>query len=92
MIVRIMGEGQFQLDDDCINRLNAIDEELGADIEAKSTEHFATHLQDMVSLVRSLGKPVPDDELVPSDAVIPPPDISLAELEALLGSEGLVPG
>jgi hypothetical protein len=42
--------------------------------------------------VRSVGRQLPDDEIVPSDLVLPSADASLAEVRELLGDEGLIPG
>jgi hypothetical protein len=92
MIVRIMEEGQFELPDTAVDDLNRLDEELEATIHEGEAGTFAEHLTAMQAFVRSNGKPVPDDEIVPSDAVLPPPDISLDELRELLGEEGLIPG
>jgi hypothetical protein len=39
-----------------------------------------------------VGKPLPDDEIVPSDLVLPSADASLDEVRELLGDEGLIPG
>jgi hypothetical protein len=41
--------------------------------------------------VRSTGQRLADDELVPSDAVIPPEDLSLDEARELLAAEGFIP-
>ncbi len=92
MIVRIMEEGQWELSDDLVDELNRLDAELEADMERGESAPFAEHLRRMQDFVRTSGKPVPDDEIVPSDAVLPPPDISLEELRELLGDEGLIPG
>lgn len=92
MIVRIMGEGQFRLDDAAVEQLNALDARLDHDLSAGDASEFAAHLEAMHALVRGLGTPLADDELAPSDAILPPADVSLEELRAMLGEEGLVPG
>jgi hypothetical protein len=35
---------------------------------------------------------LPDEEIVPSDLVLPSSDASLDEVRELLGDEGLIPG
>ncbi len=45
----------------------------------------------MVELVRSSGSPVPDDELLSSDVILPPEDITLAEAATDFTGEGLIP-
>jgi hypothetical protein len=46
----------------------------------------------MIDLVRHEGRAVPDDELVASDVILPPPDATLDELEGHFSGEGLIPG
>jgi hypothetical protein len=87
-----MGEGQWNIDDTLRDELNAIDIELDADVNAGDGTGFARHLAAMYDLVRARGLPVAIDELVPSDALVPPRDISLEELRQLVGEEGLIPG
>lgn len=91
MIVRIMGEGQFELDDDEARALNDLDTALDAATGGPGEGEFAEHLAAMQAFVRGHGRPLADDEFVPSDCIVPPPDISLEELRELLGEEGLVP-
>ncbi len=45
----------------------------------------------MWDFVRAEGTPLPDDELSPSEAIVPPLDLSLEEAGRLLGDEGFIP-
>ncbi|HLT19425.1 MAG TPA: hypothetical protein VKZ96_08220 [Thermomicrobiales bacterium] len=92
MIVRIIGEGQYRLDDALIEDLNALDERLQEYLEAGDEAHFSALLHQMAQHVRHRGTPLADDELVQSDAILPPGDATLDEVLALLGDEGLIPG
>ena len=92
MIVRLMGQGQWKIDDGVRDALNAVDSELDADVKAGDGTEFARHLAAMHDLIRSRGLPVEIEELVPSDALVPPRDISIEELRELIGEEGLIPG
>ena len=42
-------------------------------------------------LVRSEGELLPDEDLSPSDFVIPPSDLTLEETKRLFSAEGLIP-
>ena len=75
-----------------IDDLNAIDNELVDVVAAEDQEAFSTVLKRMLDLVRENGSPVPIDELVESDLVLPEPDITLREAEEMFVGEGLVPG
>ena len=92
MIVRILTEGQYNLPGAYIDDLNAIDNELVDVVAEEDEEAFATVLKKMLDLVREKGTPVPIDELVESDLVLPEPDITLLEAEEMFVGEGLVPG
>jgi hypothetical protein len=92
MIVRIVGEGQFQLDDTLINDLNELDGQLQEWLEAGDEVRFSALLHQMAGLVREHGTPLPDGELLRSNAILPPDDATVDEVRALLGAEGLIPG
>lgn len=92
MIVRIMSEGQFEVADDALDRLNGLDDAVEAAVAAHDEEAFGDALTNLLDLVRQIGKEVPDEELVESDLVLPPGDASLAEVEDLLGADGFIPG
>jgi hypothetical protein len=92
MIVRILTEGQYDLPGAHIDELNQIDNELVDAVEREDRERFEPLLKKMLDLVRDKGTPVPVDELVESDLVLPEPDITLEEAEELFTGEGLLPG
>ena len=91
MIVRILTEGQYNLPGAFIDDLNAIDNELVEVVESADRDAFDRTLKRMLDLVRENGTPVPIDELVESDLVLPEPDITLEEAGELFVGEGLVP-
>jgi len=92
MIVRILGEGQLELADDVLDHLNNLDAAVEAAVESGDEDAFRSALTTLLDGVREHGRPVPDDALLPSDAILPASDIPLAEVRQLLGDEGLIPG
>ncbi len=84
MIVRILTDNQYRLDDQHGKQLDQLDEQLVAAMEANDREHFNTALQEVVALVRESGTLVGIDEVVPSDVIVPAPDMSLEEARELL--------
>ena len=92
MIVRIMGEGQLRVDEQHLAELNALDDVVVDAVEAGDEQRFAQALTQLLDRVRAVGAPAPEDYLGASDAILPEPGSSLAEVRALLGDEGLVPG
>lgn len=91
MIVRILTEGQFNLPGSHIDELNDIDNQLVEVVAAGDVPGFEKLLAKMMDLVRNSGTPVPVEELVESDLVLPEPDITLSEAAEMFVGEGLVP-
>ena len=91
MIVRLMGEGQYRVDDTMLGRLNELDDRAQAAVEANDEPTLDRCLDDMWTLVREEGDPLADDDLSASDFVIPPSDLSLGESKRLLSHEGFIP-
>jgi PspA-Associated protein len=91
VIVRIMGEGQWRVDDDEIAELDTLDTEAGKLLEAGDEEGLRRVLGQMADRVRSNGEQLPDADLHPSDAIVPPTDLSLDEARQLFEGEGLIP-
>ena len=87
MIVRIATEGQYDFPDDDADRLNELDNDVVAAVEAGDETAFASLLE----LVRSDGKPVADDVLEESDVIVPPPDLTFAEAGHQFTGDGLIP-
>ena len=92
MIVRILTEGQFDLPGSFFDDLNALDNKLVEVVEMADSDQFRISLKEMLDLVRENGKPVPLDEFVESDVVLPAPDITIDEAGDLFTGEGLLPG
>jgi hypothetical protein len=91
VIVRLLGEGQFRVDDSLIARLNELDDQVGKAVADGDERALWTGLQALADTVRENGVKLSDDDLSPSDAVIPPEDLSLEEAQELLQDEGFIP-
>ena len=91
MIVRLMGEGQYRVDDSILESLNELDAEAGRAVEQGDEEGLRRLLATMASSVREHGERLPDADLSPSDAIVPPEDLSLDEAKQLFDGEGLIP-
>jgi len=92
MIVRILEEGQLEIPEDQLDRLNELDAELEQAVSVGDEAGFRTAMTALLDAVRSCGTPLADDVLVDSDFIMPPADASLAEVRELLTGEGLIPG
>lgn len=92
MIVRILGEGQFNLPGAVIDELNDLDNRMVEAVESEDRDRLSGLLHEMLELVREKGEPVPLDELVESDLILPETDLTLEEAESIFTGEGLLPG
>jgi chromosome condensin MukBEF complex kleisin-like MukF subunit len=91
VIVRLMGEAQYEVDDEVAKGLNDLDDQAAQALEAGDETKLAELLRRMAEAVRSNGARLRDDDLSPSEAVIPPDDLSLDEARRLFEDEGLIP-
>jgi chromosome condensin MukBEF complex kleisin-like MukF subunit len=91
VIVRLMGEGQYRIDDGLRERLNELDTRAGEAMEREDEKELDARLQEMWDLVQAEGDPLPADDLSPSDVLIPPADLTLEETGQLFAEHGLIP-
>lgn len=91
MIVRIMGEGQFRIDDSDRDNLNELDNAAVAAAEGDDEAAFLQSFRALIEHVREVGTPLGDDELEGSDVLIPPADISYEEVRHEFTGDGLIP-
>jgi hypothetical protein len=91
MIVRIATEGQYRLADGVVARVNTLDNEAVAAVEAGDEARFVELFGQLISLIRAEGSPLPEDELHESDVIVPPPDTSFDEARHEFSGDGLIP-
>jgi len=91
MIVRVSGEGQYRLPDEDEDRLNELDNRAVAAVEHGDETGFHELWSQMLELVASDGNALDEDELVESDVILPPRDISFDEAKGEFTGEGLIP-
>ncbi|WP_246060576.1 PspA-associated protein PspAA [Nocardioides dongxiaopingii] len=92
MIIRILGEGQFDIAEEALDRLNELDSAVEAAIEADDETTFRPALVALLEGVRTVGVRHADDSLDESDLILPPDDASIAEVRQMLSDDGLIPG
>jgi hypothetical protein len=92
MIVRILGEGQYDLSDDAVSALNDLDAKVESAVEAGDEDEFHGALTALLDGVRTAGVAHDAASLEPSDLILPMSDATLAEVRDMLSGDGLIPG
>ena len=91
MIVRVLGDGQFRLPDGDAERLNDLDNRAVSAAESGDEDGFRDLWHQMLDLVKADGNALAEDELVESDVILPPRDITFEEARGAFTGEGLIP-
>jgi propanediol dehydratase small subunit len=91
MIVRILGEGQYQVDDEAAAKLTELDSALDAAVDSGDEAAFRTALDAAAKVVKEAGTPVPADSFETAEYILPFSDATVAEVRQLL-ADGKIPG
>lgn len=96
MIIRIMGEGQWEVPDSALSELNVIDSHVEHAVDSGVQAELTEALTRLADTVRKHGSQVPDDQIVDSDLIVPDSNATLEEVRLLLADsaagDGLIPG
>jgi PspA-Associated protein len=91
MIVRISGEDQYRLDDDTRARVNELENAVVQIVDSRREDGFADAYAALLDYVRAHGQPLGEEEIEPSDVILPPADLTFAEAGREFTGEGLIP-
>lgn len=91
MIIRVITEGQYEVNDSLLDVLNKLDNEIVGLIESGDETKFRDVLKEFISMIRENGKPLDQDVIVESDLIVPPEDLTLSEAVKIFSGEGLIP-
>ena len=92
MIVRILGIGQFKLDDRHIDSLNKIDNQIVEHVSKGREKEFRADLARIISMIQESGEAIDPAEIISSDIIVPPADMTLEEARQVFSGEGLIKG
>jgi hypothetical protein len=99
MIIRIAGQGQFNVNSDILDKINEIDNSIVTLIENNSLgsndpklvqKELESKLTEMKNLVTSRGQSLDDKEIVESNIIVPDSDLSLEEASKIFKGEGII--
>ena len=92
MVVRILHEGQYDVDGQTLDQLNQLDGQLLDAVSEGDETRFQHLFSQILGLVRRAGRPLAVEDLRPSELVLPAADSTMEEVRSLLTSEGLIAG
>ncbi len=90
MIVRILGIDQFRIDDQHLDSLNKVDNKIVEDVSKGDQKEFRKDLAKLISIIKQQGAPLDPAEIIPSDLIVPPEDMSFAEAKSIFSEPGLI--
>jgi hypothetical protein len=92
-IVRIMGQGQFRVDNKILKKLNEIDSSIVQLVSNDRSDdiEFRKRLIEFTDIVETNGERLDPTEIVQSDIILPSPDLSIEEAKRLFKGDGVVP-
>jgi hypothetical protein len=90
MIIRILGEGQFRLDGKHLEGLNKIDNRIVDHVNKGDKAAFREDLDKLISMVKGQGEPLDPVDIIKSDVIIPPNDLSFEEAKRVFSGHGLI--
>jgi hypothetical protein len=91
MIVRISGEGQYELADELHDQLNQLDDAAVAAVDRDDEGGWRAAFDELLAFVRDNGTRTGEEDLRSSEIILPPADLSYTEAGADFTGEGLVP-
>jgi hypothetical protein len=84
MVVRILGEGRYDVPDADIPAIEQLDAQLADALDRGDETEFSSTLSDLIGQVRHTGTLVAPDDLRTSSLVVPHEGSTLAEVQSLL--------
>lgn len=93
-IVRIMGQGQYKVNEEIVKNINDIDNaivQILQNADKSDDQEFKTKIGNLVQIITSKGQRLDDKEIVESDIIVPDSDISIDEAKKVFKGEGIIP-
>lgn len=90
MIVRIMGEGQFKVPSSLLDKLNAIDNRIVEHIAKESESDYRMELGNIIATIKENGTLVDASDILESDIIVPPEDLTLEEAREVFSGTGII--
>lgn len=87
MIVRVLGEGRYEVPDSGLAAIESLDSQLVEALDKDDDAAFSSVLAQLITEVRRSGKLLDPDDLRTSDQAVPHEGSTLAEVKQLLAED-----
>ncbi len=84
-----MGEGQFRVPAALYDELNKMDNLIVDFVAEGKAEEFRNELSKLVAMIKAKGSEVAAEEILESDIIVPPEDLSLEEAKEVFTGTGI---
>jgi hypothetical protein len=84
-----MGEGQYRAPEALCDELNQIDIRIVDLVEEGKAEEFRSELARLIFEIKEKGEPIEAEELLESDIIVPPEDLSFEEAKDVFKGSGI---
>lgn len=92
MIIRIMSDGQYKMGGKHLDEINDLDNLAVSALEKENVKLFYKKYEELINYVRKNGNKVPLKDIVESDFILPPADVTPEEALLFFEGEGVIPG
>ena len=89
MIIRIVGEGQYEVPESFYDELNVIDNKIVDLVSEGNEKGYKSELAKLIESIKSCGSQIDDAEIVESDLIVPPEDLTFEEAKEVFKGEGI---
>jgi hypothetical protein len=87
-----MGEGQYNVRSSLFDDLNTIDNAIVEHVQKGNEPGYKKNLAKLIGIIQREGKAVDDSELIESDIIVPPADMTLEEARGIFTGTGIFKG
>jgi hypothetical protein len=89
MIIRIIGQGQYQVKSSLFDDLNKIDNKIVEYVQKGNEKGYKNSLAELIGRIVSEGETVDHKQIIESDIIVPPADMTFEEAQQVFTGTGI---
>lgn len=89
MIIRIVSEGQYEIPSSFFDELNAIDNSIVELVSQGNEIEYREELSKLIDMIKTNGKQLDDSDIVESNIIVPPSDLTFEEAKEIFIGVGV---